>query len=162
MDRGAWWAIVHGVARVGHDLVTKPPSYIFNWRIIALQCCGGLCHTSLWISHNFMYMSSPSWAFPTPFHPSGSSTEHQAELPLLYSNFPLASYFTHDSVYMSMLLSQFVLPSPSSHCVHLSVLYVYICISSVWRGSSVLFFRLRIYALIYYICFSLSDFLHCA
>ena len=25
MDRGAWWATVHGVARVRHDLVTKPP-----------------------------------------------------------------------------------------------------------------------------------------
>ena len=25
MDRGAWLAIVHGVARVGHDLATKPP-----------------------------------------------------------------------------------------------------------------------------------------
>ena len=25
MDRGAWQAIVHGVARVGHDLGTKPP-----------------------------------------------------------------------------------------------------------------------------------------
>ena len=25
MDRGAWQATVHGVARVGHDLVTKPP-----------------------------------------------------------------------------------------------------------------------------------------
>ncbi|KAB0345234.1 hypothetical protein FD754_022160 [Muntiacus muntjak] len=25
MDRGACWATVHGVARVGHDLVTKPP-----------------------------------------------------------------------------------------------------------------------------------------
>ena len=25
MDRGAWWATVHGVARVGHDLSTKPP-----------------------------------------------------------------------------------------------------------------------------------------
>ena len=25
MDRGAWWAIVHRVARMGHDLVTKPP-----------------------------------------------------------------------------------------------------------------------------------------
>ena len=25
MDRGAWWAPVHGVARVGHDLATKPP-----------------------------------------------------------------------------------------------------------------------------------------
>ena len=24
MDRGAWQAIVHGVTRVGHDLVTKP------------------------------------------------------------------------------------------------------------------------------------------
>ena len=23
MDRGAWWATIHGVARVGHDLVTK-------------------------------------------------------------------------------------------------------------------------------------------
>ena len=25
MNRGAWWATVHGVARVGHDLATKPP-----------------------------------------------------------------------------------------------------------------------------------------
>ena len=24
MDRGAWWATAHGVARVGHDLTTKP------------------------------------------------------------------------------------------------------------------------------------------
>ena len=25
MDRGAWWAIVSGVTRVGLDLATKPP-----------------------------------------------------------------------------------------------------------------------------------------
>ena len=25
MDRGAWQATVHGFARVGHDLVNKPP-----------------------------------------------------------------------------------------------------------------------------------------
>ena len=25
MDRGAWQVTVHGVTRVGHDLVTKPP-----------------------------------------------------------------------------------------------------------------------------------------
>ena len=25
MDRGAWWATVHGVTRIGHDLATKPP-----------------------------------------------------------------------------------------------------------------------------------------
>ena len=24
MDRGAWWATVHGVTRVEHDLVTRP------------------------------------------------------------------------------------------------------------------------------------------
>ena len=24
MDRGTWWATVHGFARVGHDLATKP------------------------------------------------------------------------------------------------------------------------------------------
>ena len=25
MDRGAWWATVHGVAKVRHDSATKPP-----------------------------------------------------------------------------------------------------------------------------------------
>ena len=25
MDNGAWRATAHGVAKVGHDLVTKPP-----------------------------------------------------------------------------------------------------------------------------------------
>ena len=28
MDRGAWQATVHGFARVGHDLATKPPPYL--------------------------------------------------------------------------------------------------------------------------------------
>ena len=37
MDRGAWWATVHGVARVGDNLVTKPPSPQFqalNYKLI--------------------------------------------------------------------------------------------------------------------------------
>ena len=25
MDRGAWWATVHGVTKVGYNLATKPP-----------------------------------------------------------------------------------------------------------------------------------------
>ena len=25
MDKGAWWAAIHGITRVGHDLVTSPP-----------------------------------------------------------------------------------------------------------------------------------------
>ena len=28
MDSGAWQATVHGVARLRHDLATKPPPYI--------------------------------------------------------------------------------------------------------------------------------------
>ena len=28
MHRGPWRATIHGVARVGHDLVTKPPPYV--------------------------------------------------------------------------------------------------------------------------------------
>ena len=28
MDRGAWQVTVHGVARAGHDLVTKTPSTV--------------------------------------------------------------------------------------------------------------------------------------
>ena len=27
MDRGAWQALVHGVATVGHETVTKPPPH---------------------------------------------------------------------------------------------------------------------------------------
>ena len=35
MDRGAWWATAHGVARVRHDLATKPPPLIHatTWMI---------------------------------------------------------------------------------------------------------------------------------
>ena len=46
MDRGAWWAAVHGVARVGHDWATSlsvfafmhwrrkwPPTRVLAWRV---------------------------------------------------------------------------------------------------------------------------------
>ena len=40
MDRGAWQATVHEVARVGHDLTTKPPTtihiYIYTTKTNAL------------------------------------------------------------------------------------------------------------------------------
>ena len=28
----------------------------YFWRIIALQCCGGLCYTPTWVSHNYVYI----------------------------------------------------------------------------------------------------------
>ena len=36
MDRGAWQATVHEVARVGHNLVTKPTPYTRNHIICGL------------------------------------------------------------------------------------------------------------------------------
>ena len=51
MNRGAWRAIVHGVTRVRHDLVTKslpPPPYIFTYiyiysQITTLCVCVYIC-----------------------------------------------------------------------------------------------------------------------
>ena len=44
--------------------------FVFNWRIIALQCCVGLCHTTAWISHRYMQvhflLSLPPTSSPIP------------------------------------------------------------------------------------------------
>ena len=34
---GAWWSTVHGVARVGHDLATKPP-HQSTYKLIEHYC----------------------------------------------------------------------------------------------------------------------------
>ena len=52
-------------------------------------------------------ISPPSWtSLPPqpPIPPIQVITERQAELPVLYSRFPLAICFTHGSVYMSILI----------------------------------------------------------
>ena len=77
----------------------------FNWREIALCCCVGFCHTTTRISRNSTYITSllSSPPFP-PCHPL-VITEHQAGPPGLPISFTLAICFTHDSLFMSMLLS---------------------------------------------------------
>ena len=56
------------------------------------------------------------------------------EFPESYSKFPLAIYFSYDSVHVSMLLSLFISPFPSSlHTrVHKFVLYVWVSIAALW------------------------------
>ena len=66
--------------------------------IIALQYCAGFWHTSIQISHSYIYMSPPCWTslpLPTPFHPSRLSRSTGFELPVSHSKFPLADYFTY-------------------------------------------------------------------
>ena len=93
------------------------PFLFFNWRIIALQCCAGFWHTThewVIILYIYVYIYPPSGAsIPPPILPLQGITKHQAELPVSYSSFPLVIYFKYDRVYLSMILSQFILPSPS-------------------------------------------------
>ena len=89
----------------------------FFWNIIALQCCVTFCHTALCVSYMYTYVPSLLNLPPSPqIPPLQVTTEHWAELPVLHSNFPLAVHVTHGSVYMSMLLSQFVPPAHFKAC----------------------------------------------
>ena len=41
----------------------------FNWRLITLQYCGGLCHTFTWISHGYTCVPHPDPPSHLPPHP---------------------------------------------------------------------------------------------
>ena len=59
-------------------------------------------------SATYIHMSLPSWtSHAHPSHLLGHHG-HWTELPVLFSSPPLAVCFTHGSVYMSVLLSQFI------------------------------------------------------
>ena len=114
----------------------------FYWNIVVLQCFS-LYSTEGLISYTYTCILSLLNIPPPSPHPILLViTEYQDGLPVLYINFPiyqLASYFIHDSVCISVLLSQFVPPSP---CVHKSVLYICVFIPSLQMGSSVPFFQI--------------------
>ena len=79
------------------------PSYRKSkWTFFKLEynCFTGLC---------YIHIPLLSWVFLPP--PAQAITEPQAELPVLYSIFPLVTYFTHGSVYMSVFPSQWHFPS---------------------------------------------------
>ena len=91
-------------------------SYLFF--LLGYSCFTVLCQFLLYNEVNQLYV----YIYPLPLEPPSPPipprqviTEHRAELPVLYSRFPLAICFTHGSVCMSVLISQFVPPSPSPH-----------------------------------------------
>ena len=119
----------------------------FNWRIIVLQCSVGFCPTTMQIRHNYICMYIHIYVCvcvlpckaPSPLPPHPIRLSQSARLgSLLHTSFPLALCFTHDSIYMSELLSQYGLPSPSL-IIHNFVISFCISIPSLQIGSSVLF-----------------------
>ena len=53
MNRGTWQAIVHGVARVGHNLVTKPPA-----PLIKSYCSVTHASIAFWIRPQFVEVTN--------------------------------------------------------------------------------------------------------
>ena len=69
--------------------------------MIALQSCAGFCYRAIQISHIYMYPFPLKLTTHTLILRLYVVTEHQAGLPVLYSSFPLAIYFTHGSARQS-------------------------------------------------------------
>ena len=98
----------------------------------------------------------------TSIPPPKVITEHRAELPVLYSSFPLAICFKHGNIQMSALLSQFIPLSPPTPRAPVPT-----CLFSVsaslflpWKKAHQYHFsRFPMCVLIHDVCFSLSDIL---
>ena len=90
------------------------PLFLFFW--IGKNFFMVFSHMKMLISYNYIYISFPLWVslpLPVPPFPLQVVAELQAGLPVLYSSFPLPSYFTPDIVYMSMLPTFSICPTIS-------------------------------------------------
>ena len=106
------------------------PSLIFffylNWRLIALQCCGGFCHTLTWISHRCTCVPYPEPPSHLPPHPTPQGCPSALALSALFhaSNLDWSS-ISHMVTYMFQCYSlksshPHPLPQSPKYCsVHL-------------------------------------------
>ena len=63
MDRGAWWATIHKVARVRHDLATKPPKFPCTSPPSQGACTAHTLLTKL-LSFCFYFLTTSASTFP--------------------------------------------------------------------------------------------------
>ena len=128
---------------------------IFNWKKITLRCYV-VFRCTMQMSHNYtcipFLLSLPPLPHPTLLgHHRAPGWAPRVMQQLLTS--PL--FYTRLCIYVNATFS--IRPALSfPHCVHKSRLYIWVSIPSPQIGSPVLS-RFHIHALIYYVCFPLSD-----
>ena len=88
---------------------------LFYWKIIVLQYCVSFCHISTWISHRYTHVPSRlnPLPLPSPSHPSRLSQSTGLNSYCYRANSTFLSILRM-IMYVSILFSQFVPPSPSS------------------------------------------------
>ena len=92
------------------------------------------------VNQLYVYINPSLLSFPRILHaPDPVITERWAPLPVLYNRLSLAICCTCGSIYMSMLFSQFISPSPSP-AVRKSLLHICVIFPPLQTGSSTLFF----------------------
>ena len=93
-------------------------NFVFNWRIIASQGCVGFCLRTMSISYKCTHVPSLWSLSPTPYSiaPLQGVTGHWPEPPVSDSSFPLAVYFTCDSIHEFQCYSQSFPCLSAPHC----------------------------------------------
>ena len=138
-------------------------SFIFNWLMIDLQYWFGFCHKSTWINNRYIWSLSPeSPAHLLPILTPLGYYRGRVWAPYVIQQIPIGCLFTYISVYASMLLSPFISPSFSSS-PHLSISLFSMFASPLLLCKQICQYhlpRFHVFALIYNICFSLSDLHH--
>jgi len=149
-----WGAIAFSDRCILHTYFSLSKIF-FNWSIIALQCCAGIYHTSIWISHRYAYV--PLLLNIQPHPTTLRSSQSTMLSSLRYRVIPTGSLFYIRSYRCFMLRSQFSLPAPFP-AVSISLFSMSGSLTAALQTSSLVpFSKFHIYVLIYDICFSLSD-----
>ena len=159
IDRGAWWATVHGVAKNHMTELSTTHSTFFFFLLYSIV----LVLPYINMNPPRVYTCSPFWPplpRPSPYHPSGSSQCTSPKHPVSCVEPGLAIRFTYDILHVSMPFSQIIPPSPSpTESKRLFYTSVSLLLSLI-QGYRCHLSKFHIYALAYCIGVFLSGLLH--
>ena len=120
---------------------------IFIFTLFCFTILYWFCHTLTWICHGCTWVSNPEP--PTPYHLSGSSPCTSPKHPVSCIKHRLAIHFLHDSIHVSVPISQIIPPSPSpSESKSLFYTSVSVLLSHI-QGYHYYLSKFHIYVLVY-------------